>query len=81
MKDALKRFVTNDIVVRAVKTGIQTFLSVLLLSGPLNYISLTAVKGAGVAAGAALLSALYNGLKAKWNPSNPDPVLTAPPAE
>lgn len=82
MKDALKRFVTNDIVVRAVKTAIQAFLSVLVLSGPVGYLDLNVVKAAGIAAGAAAISALYNGLKAEWGKKrNTSEEITAPPAE
>lgn len=66
LKKVLKSLASNDIVIRAVKTAIQAFLSVLVMSGPMNYTDLGVWQAAGIAAGAAAISALYNGVKARW---------------
>lgn len=54
----------KDILVRSLKTAVQTFLAVLVASGT-GYINIATVKGAIIAAGAALISAINNALVAE----------------
>lgn len=57
LKDQVNKVLSNDVVVRASKTAVQTFVAVLLLTdNPLNTSALSA-------AGAAALSAGWNALK------------------
>jgi hypothetical protein len=53
----------RQIVIRSIKTAVQTFLAVLVASGT-GYVHIATIKGAAIAAGAALLSALNNALVA-----------------
>ena len=53
----------REIAIRSVKTAVQTFLAILVAAGT-DYINIATVKGAAIAAGAALLSALNNALLA-----------------
>lgn len=52
---------TLDILTRAAKTALQTGLAVIVASGT-GYIDINVWKVAGIAAGAAFLSALQNAL-------------------
>lgn len=51
----------KEVLIRSAKTAIQTFLAVLVAAGT-GYVNIATIKGAAIAAGAALLSALNNSL-------------------
>jgi hypothetical protein len=51
----------SDILTRAVKTAIQSGLAIVVAAGT-NFVDVSVWKAAGVAAGAALISALHNAL-------------------
>lgn len=71
--DAIKRlfdaFVSSDTVERAAKTFVQAFVSTFALSvSAIDLYSLAAWKAAVVAAGAAAVSAVWNGVIKPWLP-------------
>ena len=55
----MKKLLTNDIVVRALKTFTQTFLAVAA-AGVADVTDITAAKALVVSAGAAAISAVWN---------------------
>ena len=64
MKDLALSLVTNDVVVRAVKTFVQAFLSVVAL-GATDVIDVDSLKALIVGAGAAGISAVWNSLRSR----------------
>lgn len=61
----------EDVLIRAGKTFIQSVLSIVVASGT-DYIDIATWKAAVVAAGAAGISALYNGLKEAFKSPDSD---------
>jgi hypothetical protein len=55
----------RDTAIRAAKTAVQTGLAIVVASG-LDYLDASVWKAAGIAAGAAALSAIQNSLAATW---------------
>lgn len=49
----------RDLALRAVKTFVQAFLAVFIAAGT-DYVNVSTVKAAAIAAGAAVFSAVYN---------------------
>jgi hypothetical protein len=57
--------ILRDIIIRAAKTAIQSGLAVVVAAGT-GFIDVAVWKVAGIAAGAAFISALQNGISARF---------------
>lgn len=66
----------RDVGLRALKTGVQAALAILVASGT-GYVHVATLKAAAVALGAAALSALQNAISGSEAPPPPAP---KPPA-